>query len=152
MAEESGTSQQNITTQPKTSSAQGVGTLNTPELKLITELYDQVGKSTETLNKLAGEVERKTKEIESIKTLTYLGLAVIMFMFAAVLIDVWDNKGASSVSISNQVNQQNIEMQKISDKMDLILVNEENQLWQVMNSTSSSQLNNTRSLIKGAVR
>jgi hypothetical protein len=65
-----------------------------------------------------GEEGATKSDIEKINVLLFAVVVVLLFMVGNMLIDSWNNKSASLENFSSQINQQNIQLQKLNDKLD----------------------------------
>jgi hypothetical protein len=92
---------------------QGTANLSANESKRIIDVYNQV-------TKLANELEAKTKDIEAMKAITYLGFVIVIIMVAGIFIDMWNTKGVSNENLAGQIILQN-------QKLDLIIQQNEKQ-------------------------
>jgi hypothetical protein len=110
MDETPGASSQQNQTPSNQASVLGTAGLGIREVELMVNALQKV-------EILSISVRKKTKVIERLETLTYLGFFILLLMLGTVLIDIWNNKGASSENLASQINQQNVELQSISDKL-----------------------------------
>ena len=115
------------------------------------KLQEDLEKAIKKTDDQANETEKLQKDLKENKMFLMMGFVILAVMVAGILMDVWSGKKASFENISNQINQQNLELEKISNKIDIFYMNEQSQVQQIINSTSSPQLNN-KSVIKGPAR
>ncbi len=58
-------------------------------------------------------------QIDKLNNFMYAVVLILLVMVAGMLIDVWNNKSGSLENFANQINQQNLELQRLNDKLEI---------------------------------
>src|SRR5579872_3539980 len=59
-------------------------------------------------------------EFDIYKSILLGALVIVAIGFITIIVDVWNNKGASTASLVNEINQQNVQIQSLNDKVELL--------------------------------
>ena len=78
------------------------------------EILKETQKMGENIKILASEVERKTKDIESTKNLTYVGFIVLLIIVATFVINIWLFWASSYQSLTDKITQQSAIIQGLN--------------------------------------
>ena len=62
-----------------------------------------------------GKLKDVKDEVSKINNLLFAVVIIMLLMVGFNLIEAWNNKGASYENLSNQINQQNIQLQRLND-------------------------------------
>lgn len=60
---------------------------------------------------------RIQKQIDQLNNFAYAVILILLVMVAGMLIDTWNNKSGSLENFANQINQQNIQLQRLNDNL-----------------------------------
>jgi hypothetical protein len=86
--------------------------------------YNQMGEETEKQN--TGSDSPQTpqtpgvspEEFQSFKNILWAVVIIMLLMVGFNLIEAWNNKSASLENFASQINQQNIQLQKLNDSLE----------------------------------
>lgn len=80
------------------------------------ELSRQITENIARSKQLSNDIDKAKRNSESIFALTLLGFLIVVFMLGAMVIDSLNNKSVSTENLANQINQQNLELQRLNNK------------------------------------
>lgn len=66
---------------------------------------------------MGGKIKDVEDKVDKINTLLSAVVIIMLLMVGFNLIEAWNNKGASYQNFAEQINQQNIQLQKMNDNL-----------------------------------